>query len=614
MKNNLFSKGVLGRAGKWSVALLAAASIAACGGGGSSSSKGGAGSEQLEPLTGRVADGYIQGATVCLDLNDNKRCDAGEPRAVTDTDGKFSIEGGSAEQRRTHALVAEVPEGAIDQDNPGAPIDARYVMSGTQGNHAFVSPLTTMVQSLLETNSARTADEVAKSLALQLGLDADADLLGDYIEKKETDPQYQRAHSVARVVAAVMASNHEAVERAAANIGAADKSAVLQRIVVKQAINNLADIVSAVEEAEQLGTTLDPKAVAKAVPTVEANDLEREIKREELSADQVVAPVWEILTDGLNEFNIVDEKASHYEHLRMWLEADDPKRVIHRFSKYENGAWGEAEHEGGEKRIRWIDGAWEQVDRPANLPVEFMNNGQAARLSFSEGDDVIAQGSWVELNGKPIKDLLEANTSKALPRSLDGASFGPGAKGVRLDLRQASELYSIRYFNPDEGWCHPDVALTGNCEFVPGSVHNPLTSLDELFDQPPGFSVQVGDYSNDIGLTLKGSADQKEGEAEFKWIDEGKTKTFKSRWERVSLGEDTEVIIVRKPASLIEYTSDSDSPYVLFAVDEGYVRTGSYIPEGVLDFAADMWSFNDAAMRDILQSMGIIDNNPFFRQ
>lgn len=613
MKNNLFSKGVLGRAGKWSVALLAAASIAACGGGGSSSSKGGAGSEQLEPLTGRVADGYIQGATVCLDLNDNKRCDAGEPSAVTGTDGKFSIEGGSAEQRRAHALVAEVPAGAIDQDNPGAPIDARYVMSGTQGNHAFVSPLTTMVQSLLETNSARTADEVAKSLALQLGLDADADLLGDYIEKKRTDPQYERAHSVARVVAAVMASNHEAVERAAANIGAADKSAVLQRIVVKQAINNLADIVSAVEEAEQLSTPLDPKAVAKAVPTVEANDLEREIKREELSADQVVASVQEILTDGFNQFNIVDEKAFHYEHLRMWLKADDPKLVIDRFSKYESGAWGPVEDEGGETRIRWIDGAWKRVYRPANLPVEFMNNGQAARLSFSEGDDVIAQGSWVELNGKPIKDLLEANTSKALPPSLDGgALFGPGAKGVRLDLRQASELYSISYYSPDEGWCYPAVAQTGNCEFVPGFDRDPLTSLDQLFAQPAGFSVEVGDYSNYIELTLKGSAGQKEGEAEFEWIDEG--KTFKSRWERVSLGKDTEVIIVRKPASLIEYTSDSDSPYVLFAVDEGFVRTGSYIPEGVLDFAADMWFFNDAAMRDILQNMGIIDGNPFFQQ
>lgn len=609
MKNNLFSKGVLGRAGKWSVALLAAASIAACGGGGSSSSKGGAGSEQLEPLTGRVADGYIQGATVCLDLNDNKRCDAGEPWAVTDTDGKFSIEGGSAAQRRTHALVAEVPEWAIDKDNPGAPIDARYVMSGTQGNHAFVSPLTTMVQSLLETNSARTADEVAKSLALQLGLDADADLLGDYIEKKLTDPQYERAHSVARVVAAVMASNHEAVERAAANIDAADKSAVLHRIVVKQAINNLADIVSAVEEAEQSSTPLDPKAVAKAVPTVEANDLEREIKREELSAGQVVAPVQEILADGLNEFNIVDEKASHYEHLRMWLEADDHKLVIHRFSKYENGAWGEAEHEGGETRIRWIDGAWKPVERLENLPVKFIN-GQA-RLTLSKGDDVIAQGSWVELNNKPIKDLLEANTSKALPSSLEGASFGPEAKGVRLDLRQASELYSISYYSPDEGGCRPDVAETGNCEFVPGHDGNPLTRLDELFGQPAGFPVEVGDYSNDIGLTLKGSVDQKKGEAEFKW-NEG--KTFKSRWERVSLGKDTEVIIVRKPASLIEYTSDPDSPYVLFAVDGGYVRTGSYIPEGVLDFAADMWFFNDAAMKDILQNMGIIDGNPFFRQ
>ena len=52
---------------------LAAALLAACGG-------GGGGSEAPKTtLSGTVADGYLKGATVCLDVNGNSICDSGEP-------------------------------------------------------------------------------------------------------------------------------------------------------------------------------------------------------------------------------------------------------------------------------------------------------------------------------------------------------------------------------------------------------------------------------------------------------------------------------------------------------------------------------------------------------
>ncbi|MGH8848934.1 MAG: hypothetical protein ACREXQ_17055, partial [Polaromonas sp.] len=63
------------------LALSAAVALTACGGG----------SDGPANLSGVVADGYLNGATVCLDLNNNMACDAGEPSATTTAGGKYSM-------------------------------------------------------------------------------------------------------------------------------------------------------------------------------------------------------------------------------------------------------------------------------------------------------------------------------------------------------------------------------------------------------------------------------------------------------------------------------------------------------------------------------------------
>ena len=74
-----FAKHILG--------VSIAASLAACGGGGDSGQpSAGGGTTPTTPtptITGKAIDGYLAGATVCLDLNNNGVCDAGEPSAIT---------------------------------------------------------------------------------------------------------------------------------------------------------------------------------------------------------------------------------------------------------------------------------------------------------------------------------------------------------------------------------------------------------------------------------------------------------------------------------------------------------------------------------------------------
>ena len=125
-----------------------------------------AGCNDEEPtvsVTGLVVDGPLQGATVCYDLNDNGSCDAGEPSATTDADGKYALDILES-AAGLHGVVAQVPATAIDKDTNaavGAAFTLRTVPSGAAGAQAvFVSPVTTLVADIAS-DTGRTAAEAA---------------------------------------------------------------------------------------------------------------------------------------------------------------------------------------------------------------------------------------------------------------------------------------------------------------------------------------------------------------------------------------------------------------------------------------------------------------------
>ena len=43
-------------------------------------------------FSGKAIDGYIRGATLCLDINSNDSCDSNEPSVITDSEGSYTIE------------------------------------------------------------------------------------------------------------------------------------------------------------------------------------------------------------------------------------------------------------------------------------------------------------------------------------------------------------------------------------------------------------------------------------------------------------------------------------------------------------------------------------------
>jgi Ca2+-binding RTX toxin-like protein len=110
---------------------------------------------------GRLVDGYIAGATVFADTNENGVWDAGEARATTNADGSFTLTGG------TGPLVAF---GGTDVST-GLAFDG--VLRAPEGS-TVITPLTTLVAELAATLGGVEAAEDA--VAAAFGFDASIDL------------------------------------------------------------------------------------------------------------------------------------------------------------------------------------------------------------------------------------------------------------------------------------------------------------------------------------------------------------------------------------------------------------------------------------------------------
>jgi len=191
--------------------VVLAAALAACGGGGGTATGGGS---TPFTLTGTIADGPIQGATVFLDLNGNLRQDAGEPvSAPSDATGAFSLPviGLSAAQLATATLVSSVADTARDLDDGGktlsqagragflllSPASAWLAVDkdgGLQGKTAFISPLTQLVAAEMVLNGL-TLDEARAAVREALKLGA-RDPLDDFVAGRDAEVR-QLARSLA---------------------------------------------------------------------------------------------------------------------------------------------------------------------------------------------------------------------------------------------------------------------------------------------------------------------------------------------------------------------------------------------------------------------------------
>jgi hypothetical protein len=138
------------------LALAAASALTACGGGGSDSAPVVTTPPTVTPtaLKGVMVDGYVRGATVFCDSNNNGALDTGEASVTTDSTGAFEFSAGCS--------AAIVGFG-------GTNVDTGFAFSGTlkaPAGSSVITPLTTLL-----VGTGLTAAQLNTLLALPAGTD-----------------------------------------------------------------------------------------------------------------------------------------------------------------------------------------------------------------------------------------------------------------------------------------------------------------------------------------------------------------------------------------------------------------------------------------------------------
>lgn len=180
--------------------------LAGCGGSGSQ------GTDKVtfqNPYSGVVIDGYLQGAKVFADTNRNGVFDAGEPATTTNAKGEYLLN--VPVDIYLPPVIVEVTETTVDADT-GKPVSLPYRLTTPEGRYGLISPLTTMVQALIDSNPGMTVSNAEEIVRAYLGLSETFELYADYTLKSRpasiTSTKWVkfitesgRAHNLGRIAA-----------------------------------------------------------------------------------------------------------------------------------------------------------------------------------------------------------------------------------------------------------------------------------------------------------------------------------------------------------------------------------------------------------------------------
>ncbi len=164
----------------------------------------------ITTLSGTAIDGVIEGATVCIDVNENNACDATEPTATTDVFGKFNLNSSGV----TGTLLLT---GGTDMGT-GLPFSGS--LKAPAGS-TVVTPLTSAVQALVETGAS--AADAEKTIKTALGIPAAVDVTSyDPFEEISGDDAVN-----AQIVLAAQAELQTIVHSVSATVAGADSTTTI---------------------------------------------------------------------------------------------------------------------------------------------------------------------------------------------------------------------------------------------------------------------------------------------------------------------------------------------------------------------------------------------------
>ncbi len=189
MKRNSLYKGLV-------VSVALSAMLTACGSN-TDSSKSGGGGDKTTTINGKAVDGYLQYATVCLDLNGDGYCQEIEPSTQTKVDGSFELQiKAQIKESKEYDEAMLLVYGGKDVDT-GKDFIGK-LMAPKDSQSVVVTPITTIVakkvaseikdKKLSKEEIEKKVKEAKEKVANSFGIEV-ADLDKDPVAYKDTNPK-----------------------------------------------------------------------------------------------------------------------------------------------------------------------------------------------------------------------------------------------------------------------------------------------------------------------------------------------------------------------------------------------------------------------------------------
>ena len=523
--------------------LLPVALAAGCGGGttldvgsalpglnnvsnGSGESEGTDSSGQAQSINGRVADGYLQGATVCIDMNENGSCDTGEPTAISGQGGTYQLD--IPANGTGKPIIADVPASAIDEDT-GEPIGKRLTLSTPADRPGFISPITTLVHEELKSNPNLSIDDAEGAVLEVLGMDSDdgASLFEDYVAEQDSDDEqqaerYRFLHQTARVVATMMDDIQQHIEQAAVDNGldlSADETslqamrqlireevrellpeislAVAEEILGQESANeetgspaseifvDTAKLIEKLDREEPSTELIDKLDAIRDAADVERVAMEKLLKEgmywlevecdhqqiqpgEEIDASGV-EPVEVMLSDDGIPMPVDVPRYCYAEYGYVSVEGEANELTEQHFEyNAESRTWIERTYDDNEPVFGYHlkDGQWvaAKQDGPAG-PVEFLDDGSA--VLQTELGKMVVYGTSHALDNTPVVHHIyrRGGQEDFLQLVDDNELFPEGSAVHRLLVKRQATTHMLFNWHPygDESACDQ---FNGNCNVV----------------------------------------------------------------------------------------------------------------------------------------------------
>ena len=474
----------------WILGAALAALVAGCGGGGGGVSSG------PVALTGKIIDGYIGNATVCLDVNSNLRCDAGEPTTVSAADGSYSLSyAGSVDGMQ---ILAVVGPGAVD--SVLGTITKAFDLLAPAENASVVTPLTTLVSNEM-LNRGIDPQEAERAIKAQFNFEGD--LLGrDFIAADDRETL-----QVAQVVAAALATVKEELASVASNnasVAALSQKDAIKAVIAEVKANVLPNVLTADGKADVSTDVVSQGALAdrvKAVVTL-VNDgqslltgrVEQIVARSK-AGDGTVLSMAEVFKSGLviaergsgDYINAQGQRVGNFsgfskELVAEWMQfdlADAAPPPLYRKVYLPNVGkqwFDEWEESQVERSHYFVNGSWFIGTSEIGQTKPYFEDNCVV-VPFKDGIQAGVRFCAVarDVSGKRIKDFMGSVTSEAV--------FPQGALGYDLTFASTHDTYEIWSDTEWRGYQYEGdtPSITGFIQATRTARNGPVTTARSVF-------------------------------------------------------------------------------------------------------------------------------------